>query len=165
MAAKKAEPGSPRNPHPAPKKEPLVVVTEPTLHAGPNGFIIDGFDVSKQPHFTVSEVAKFFFARSPHWVRWRQDKGYFVLDGKPVGVHRKVPKKSARPGEEDDGLDYTIVNGGNEGSRIYTLEDVEKMAYALADMQAIPGEKLRQVLRLVDAQARLWGYIDDDLTL
>jgi hypothetical protein len=134
------------------KREPVVIVQD-SLREGPNGFIIDDIDVTKEPHFTVSEVAKFFFARSPHWVRWREDKGYFVLDGKAVGVSRKV--KNAE-GES------VIVQGGGEGARIYTLDDVEKMAYALAERQAIPGEKLQQVLRLVDAQARLWGYITNE---
>lgn len=144
-----------------PRREPLVVVKETSIRQGPNGFIIDDIDVSANPHFTVSEVAKFFFARSPHWVRWRQDKGYFVLDGKPVGINRKVPKKNADGPvlNEKGDPEFEIVAGGSEGARIYTLDDVEKMAYALAERQAIDGQKLQQILRLVDAQARLWEYL------
>jgi hypothetical protein len=145
------------------KNGPVVVIKETSVREGPNGFIIDDIDVSAQPHFTVSEVAKFFFALSDHWVRWRQDKGYFVLDGKKVGEHRKVPVVDAegRRVLDEKGKPLSkIVRGGNKGARVYTLDDVEKMAYALAEKQAIEGEKLQQVLRLVDAQARLWGYIE-----
>jgi hypothetical protein len=143
-------------------QKPIVVVKDTSLRAGPDGFICGGLDVSLKPHFTVSEVAKFFFARSPHWVRWRQDKGYFVLDGKKVGQHRKVPKQDANGDpilDEKDQPVFEIVNGGSKGARIYTLADVEQMAYALAEREAITGSKLQQVLRLVDAQIHLWEYV------
>lgn len=66
-----------------------LIVEDPKLPGDKT--IFDGMDVSRQPWFTVSEVAKFFFAKSPHWVRWRERKGYFVL-GHPECPHTQVVK-------------------------------------------------------------------------
>ncbi len=104
--------------------------------------ILEGINVSEAPTFTVSEVAKFFFGRSSHWVRWREKNGIFVFEGQRVGNKR---------------TDSDI--------RIYTLDDVEKMAHALAEQGHITATELSNILRLVLTEARVWGYIEDeDLT-
>jgi hypothetical protein len=100
------------------------------------------------PHYSVQEVAKFFFGRTADWLRWRYlsdektDKktgeitpakhpdGYFVLDGVPL-----EPKKSLT------------------GYRWYTIADVERMAHALAQNGAIDGWQLDNIVNLVKAAA------------
>jgi hypothetical protein len=111
-----------------------VVLTDSRLPT--DRFILDGIDVTREPMFTVSEVAKVFFARSPHWIRWRERKDYFVLDGERVGGQRT-----------------------DEGARRYNLADIEKMAHALAEKGAINGAQLTNALLLVQTEARVWGYI------
>lgn len=113
--------------------EPIVVVD---AALDPTKFILEGIDVSREPIFTVGEVAKVFFGRSAHWIRWRERKGYFDLDGEPVGDTRT-----------------------SEGARRYNLADIEKMAHALASKGAITGSQLRNALMLVQTEARVYGYI------
>lgn len=116
-------------------EEQRIVITDPRLPS--DHFILEGLDVSREPVFTVSEVAKVFFGRSPHWVRWRERKGFFILDGEEVGTHRT-----------------------DEGARRYTLADVEKMAHALAQKEAINGAQLANALLMVRTCAKVWGYLD-----
>lgn len=111
-----------------------VVVTDSRLPT--DKFILEGIDVAREPVFTVSEVAKVFFARSPHWVRWRERKGFFTLDGEDVGGQRT-----------------------DEGARRYNLADIEKMAHALAEKGAINGAQLTNALLLVQTEAKIYGYI------
>lgn len=68
--------------------EPSVVIADSRLD--PDQFMLANIDTSEKPHYTVSELAKFFFGRSPHWIRWREREGYFVLDGDPECEHRKL---------------------------------------------------------------------------
>jgi hypothetical protein len=105
------------------------------------GFIFDGLDVTSGPVLTISEVAKFFFHRSAHWIRWAERKGFLRLDGKRVGVKRK--KDGTKEG----------------GARYYTLDDVEKMAHALTQNKIFDGEQLEDILRLLYAEGRVWGYL------
>lgn len=65
-----------------------------------------------EPVFTVSEVARIFFARQAHWIRDSERKGWITYEGKPIGMRR--PNRS--PGQ---------------GDRVYTLADVEKMVHSL----------------------------------
>jgi hypothetical protein len=99
-------------------------------------FILDGIDTSTGPEFSVGEVARFFFARSSHWMRWVEREGKLVLDGQPVAQERSTA-----------------------GSRKYTLTDVEEAAHALATNGAISGTQLRLALSLVSIQAELHGYL------
>lgn len=88
------------------------------------------------PKFTISEVAKLFFARSPHWVRWQERKGNLTLDGNIVGQHRS-----------------------DAGSRFYTLADVEQMAHALATRKAIGGDQLNNAMLIAQSVARLYHLL------
>lgn len=115
-----------------------VTVADPRLDD--KRFIFEGIDTSREPLFTVSEVAKFFFGRSAHWIRWQESNEHFFLtiDGKqePVGTRRT-----------------------DSGARVYTLSDVELIAHALAEHGAINGRQLNDVLLLASTSARVWGYI------
>lgn len=102
-------------------------------------FILQGIDVSEKPIFNVSEVGKIFFARSANWMRWVDKSGYLYLDGEYVGGFRH--------------------DGTANGYRRYTLSHVERMAHALAAREVIDSVQLIQALRLVQDEAKLWGYI------
>ncbi len=94
------------------------------------------------PNYTVSEVAKFFFALGPHWLRWRYHpsrsdrfpEGYFVLDGEKL-EEKRTP----------------------HGTRYYTLPDIERMAHALAANGVLDGEKLVLIVELLRKEALLYG--------
>ena len=92
-------------------------------------------DTSGGPLFVVSDVSRIFFARSDHWLRWRERQGKFELDGQPL-----IPERN------------------ESGFRKYTLSDIEKMAHALASQGKISGERLQQVLATVKAVAVIHGY-------
>lgn len=110
------------------------VITDEELPA--DRLIFDGVDTTEGPLYTISEIAKVFFARSPHWIRWREKTGIFTFDGQPVGVGR-TPK----------------------GARVYTLGDIEKMAHALVAAEGLNAEELANVLRICQANARMWELI------
>jgi hypothetical protein len=101
-------------------------------------------DGTPLPAYTVQETAKVFFGRGPDWLRWRYrpathyPQGYFVLDG-TILEPKRTPK----------------------GNRYYTLADIERMAHALVENNAIDGEQLSIILQLVLLQARLHRVIKD----
>jgi hypothetical protein len=104
----------------------------------PRKFIVTD-DALGEPTFSVSEVGKFFFARSSHWVRLLEREGFFSENGENVGGRRT-----------------------NQGVRIYTLSDVEQMVRMLAKKKRIDGRQLQRTLQLVHAEANLWGYFDEE---
>lgn len=106
--------------------------------------LLDGVDVDDGPIFTVSEVAKIFFARTSHWVRWKDKDGAFVLDGEYVGGFRTEVKK------------------GKEGARRYTLAHVEKMTHALAASDGINGHQMMHSLVAVKAIAEVYGFLEPE---
>lgn len=91
----------------------------------PSVRLLEGIDtmapINKKPAptFSVLEVAKCFFGRSSHWIRWLEREGQFVLDGKPVGERRS-----------------------GTGSRCYSLGDIEEIAHALYQNNAIDQTQL-----------------------
>ncbi len=123
-----------------PRRRPTVTQYVITDNAIPeNHLIFEGVDATPEnggPTFTISEIAKFFFGRSAHWVRWRERTGAFTYEGKPVGIHR-TPK----------------------GARMYDLADVEKMAHALAGEHHITAEELLNILKLVLIEGKVWGVL------
>ena len=111
-----------------------IVVTDPKVD--PDHFLLASVDTSKEPLYAVGEVAKFFFGRTAHWVRWVEREGKLVLDGVPVAKDRT-----------------------GSGSRKYTLTDVELMSHALAQNGAISGAQLRRALALVAVEAEIYDYL------
>lgn len=98
-----------------------------------------------KPNYSIQEAAKFFFARTSDWLRWREKpnpdagypEGYFILDGEKLQGHRT-----------------------RAGNRRYTLADIERMAHALAENSAISGYELTIIIMLVKWQARLYKVIE-----
>lgn len=81
----------------------------------------------RAPTFSVQEVAKAFFGRSSHWIRWREREGALTLaDGSVIGGRTKT------------------------GSRYYTLADVERIAHALYQRDHIDQAQL--ILALTNAR-------------
>ncbi len=107
-------------------------------------FLLDGVDASNGPIFTVSEVAKIFFARTSHWVRWKDNEGAFVFEGEYVGGFRTKALK------------------GKEGARRYTLADVEKMTHSLAAKDGINGHQMMHALVAVKAIAEVYGLLEPE---
>lgn len=95
----------------------------------------------KGPRFTVSEVSKFFFGQSPHWIRWRENKGFFVFEGEKVGTTRTEAK-----------LGY--------GARTYNLADIEKVIHALAGHGALEASQMSNALQTLQIQGRIWKYLE-----
>jgi hypothetical protein len=98
-----------------------------------------------RPSYTVQETAKLFFGKGSDWLRWRYraaephyPQGYFVLNGLLL-----EPKRTEK------------------GNRFYTLADIERMAYALVQNNAIDGEQLSVVIQLVLLEARLYRVIGE----
>lgn len=111
-----------------------VVFKDPKID--PEKMMYAELDPEASPQFGVTEVAKLFFARSSHWVRYCEREGYFHLEGKPVG-RRKT----------------------QQGVRVYNLHDVEQMAHALASHDRISGTHLYRVLTLLQAEGAIWGHL------
>lgn len=101
-----------------------------------DSMMLEKVDTSKGPLFSVSEMAGFFFARSPYWVRWLESQDRMVLDGEPLEPLRTEAK-----------------------ARKYDLALVEKIAHALASNGTIKASQLRQALRLVKIQAEMHEYL------
>lgn len=98
------------------------------------------------PHFSTQEVAKVFFGQKAEWLRWlarrkpgKYPHGRFVLDGEPL-----VFKRNAHQ------------------ARYYTLADVEKMAHALTQCEAIDGLQLLDTIKVIRHVALLYGIGTED---
>lgn len=88
------------------------------------------------PHYTVGEVAKVFFNRSGHWVRWREGRGDF---------------------EDPDGEE---AGGRTEhGARSYTIPDVERMLHTLVINAGLSEGFFMRTFEVVKAEAMLYGYL------
>ncbi len=121
---------------------PIEVIRDPLLNHKKKMF--SGFDLDEVadhgPNFSVTEVSKVFFARTATWLRWSESQGYTLLNGVPVADRR-------------------LANGGEKpGYRVYSLAEVELMAYALAENMAIDLERLRTALYIVRFMAIQYGY-------
>lgn len=98
-----------------------------------------------KPTFRISEVARFFFARSADWMRWldslaspSEPYGVFTLDGEPLKIKRTA-----------------------SGSRVYTLADIERLAHALLEHDKIDGRQFSATIALVKWQAYNYGVLTD----
>lgn len=160
-----------------------TTVAEPVVLADtkidPDEFMLAGIDTSSEPRFTVSEVAKFFFARSAHWIRWRERRSFFVLDGAPDCPHTDSEVVPAHVNEDGKNVPKKIIYntwiedgkcshcGGRAvgdsrtgtGARYYSLSDTEEIAHALAQRGAISGSQLRTTLQIIKSTARNYGYL------
>lgn len=101
------------------------------------------------PFYSVHEVAKMFFAMSPSWIRLKltpdddhPDTWFVRPDGTPMVFRRRNPDKE-------------------DSARVFTLADIEPMAYSLRRFGAIGHTRLRQVVRVVQAEADLYDLFSE----
>lgn len=98
------------------------------------------------PFYRVDEVAKFFFGMSASWLRLklRPDEDHpdtwFVMRGKRIDFRRNDP-------------------GKDDSSRVFTLADIEPMAWSLYRFGVIDWARLGQILRIVEAEAFLYELL------
>jgi len=101
------------------------------------------------PFYSVHEVAKVFFAMSSSWLRLKLNpdeehpQTWFTdRDGVRLGFWRRNPE---RP----------------DSARLFTLADIEPMAYSLFEFSSISKARLAQILRLVQVEADLFDLFGD----
>lgn len=159
MAASPAPTRKKPAPAPAPAKEArpglTTVLTDPRID--PDRLMLAQVDTSAGPHFTVSEMANFFFGKSNHWVRWLEGIAEIGEDGKKKKDAKGVPFWFTDP---QTGERRKVGQGRNDKSaRVYTLTDVEEVAHALAQNGRISGTQLRQTLLLVQVSAEMRDFL------
>ena len=115
--------------------DPFVQILITDSEIDTDRLMLDGLPMDSSPVFSVSEVAKIFFARSDHWMRWRERKGFFAIDGDPVGGRTEA------------------------GARTYTLNDAERVLHAAARNGSISGAQLLIGLKIVRAMAVNYGIL------
>jgi hypothetical protein len=115
---------------------PTIVIADPSLD--PDRLLFQGIDTTKGPEFSVGEVAKYFFARSPSWMRTHEAKEHFIIPDEPGFEPRRRVSRNAR---------------------FFYLEDIERIAHALAYNNVITGARLRTILMLLKAEAQVWGIL------
>lgn len=100
------------------------------------------------PFYRVEEVSKTFFAMSASWLRLKMatdaehPETWFVRSGERMRFRRSKPEKP-------------------DSARVFTLADIEPMAYSLHDFGAIDAARLSRILNVVQAEAQLYGLFDD----
>lgn len=147
---------------PARKDSPVAtVLTDPRID--PERLMLAEVDtLTKGPVFTVSEMAKFFFDRSNHWIRWLESMAEREEDpetGKLVDIDgtKGVPFWFTDPQTKERRKVGQRRN--DKAARLYTLSDIEEVAHALAQNGHISGTQLRQTLLLVQVSAEMRGFL------
>lgn len=107
--------------------------------------ITKDLDLERSPRYRIGEVAKVFFAKSPHWVRWRERSDAFVIEGERWGPAR--------------------AGGTNLKARDYDLGDIEVMVRLLYKGKAISRRDHRLALAIVSSQAELYRLGHDNYIL
>jgi hypothetical protein len=138
--------------------QPLVILD---YFIDPEVRLFDGIDTSKEPIFNVSEAAKFFFRRSPHWLRLQEN--LCVKCRNPWRTDD--PNVCPQDGEEHD-IGLIRIDGvkvsppRTEGNaRYYTLADIENTARGLYEQRVIDKNQLSFALAIARIQGRLWDYL------
>ena len=105
------------------------------------------------PAYTVQETAKMFFGMGPDWLRWR-----YRPDKPDANGHHRFPHGYFVLGDV-----ILEAKRTEKGNRYYTLADIERMAVALVENEAIAPERLYTILQLVLLEAQLHGIIPTTL--
>lgn len=127
--------------------------TTTTTTSEPRYMVTDAMIVGRSwhrrqaPFFRVNVVAQVFFGMSASWLRLKLNPDashpdtWFVRDGKRMEFRRLNPAKPS--------------------ARVFTLADIEPMAYSLRAFGVIDSARLVQILDVVRAMATLYGLFDD----
>ena len=101
------------------------------------------------PFYSVHEVAKVYFAMSSSWLRLKLNPEPGRAEGSFLDEHGKAMQFRRRDPDKSD------------SARVFTLADVERMAYSLWELGDIDSKRLSQILGLVKAEAALYGLFDE----
>lgn len=124
---------------PAGRIIPAQMVTEEMINAR-------SWARGQGPFYKMDETAKMFFAMSASWLRLKlrpddeHPETWFTVGGKRMDFRRKDPLKS-------------------DSARVFTLADIEPMAWSLFNYGSIDAIRIGQILRIVEATAILYGLI------
>lgn len=99
------------------------------------------------PVYRVKEFAKMFFGMSEHWLRLKMS---------PDAQH----PESWFTWEDGSRITFRRADPGSVSARIFTLADVEPMARSLRKYNAIDAARYAKILKVVQAQADLYGLFD-----
>ena len=126
----------------SPTARPAYMVTEAMI-------VSRDWRRKQAPFYSVHEVAKVYFAMSSSWLRLKlnpepgRPEGSFLDEhGKAMQFRRRDPDKS-------------------DSARVFTLADVERMAYSLWELGDIDSVRLTQILNLVKCEAELYRLFDE----
>jgi len=117
--------------------DPLAQILLVDAEIDPDRLIFEGMAMDNSPEFSISELCKVFFAKTHHWLRWKERQGAFVLDGQPVGNRRTEPA----------------------GARTWNLAEAEQMLHVAARNNAISGAQLYTGLKIAKAIGVLHGVL------
>lgn len=105
------------------------------------------------PTYSVHEVAKTFFGMSSSWVRLKLNPDenhpntWFTHEnGDRIEFRRRTPK----------------TTGKTDPARLFLLSDIEPMARSLFRFAAIDGRRLALILKVVKAEADLFGLLEEE---
>jgi hypothetical protein len=90
----------------------------------------DDVDASRDPTYTVSEVSKTFFGQNDNWLRWQERK-----------------------------YKTGFAQRSDNGYRRYSLSDIERMAFFLAEHGRIGSPELAACLLVIKMQAIMYDYL------
>jgi hypothetical protein len=140
---------------PSDEVTPVLVIMDYVID--PSTRLFDEVDTSREPHYTVSEAAKFFFRRSSHWIRLQEN---LCIKCRRTKDQNGCPKG----GQHDVGLirvngHRVATNRTAGGARYYTLADIEDMARGLYQQDVIDHNQLSFALAIARIQGRLWDYL------
>lgn len=93
--------------------------------------------IENPPEFSTGGVSKIFFATHPatfrYWLWKEESKGGPILDGSRIEIEQR------------------------DGYRVYSIEDVEKLAHAFARAGYIDGDRLGKIVLMVKTCAQMYG--------
>jgi hypothetical protein len=145
--------------------EESVTLDDPILDE--DRLMLEETDTTGGPIFTVSEMARFFFARSSHWVRWLESCHFTTGEGKNKKECTIAPAAHSKALRKQHEKTWKFVLDGelllawrtDSNARKYDLALIEKIAHALASNGTITAHQLRHALLLVKIQSEMHEYL------
>lgn len=138
----------------------VKVVVDPRIPG--DRLILEGIDVSLEPLFGVTDVAKVFFGRSPHWIRWLEEKHAFVINGDPNCSHTKhVRELRPVPVLDEDGEKILDAFGKKVTEEKMIWVDVGDFTPKTGRCKKCKGQKVGG--RRTESGARIYSLADVEL--
>lgn len=118
-------------------EEPQLRVVHAFEHIDPSVLMMEGVELPKPlREYHTKQVSTFFFQKSAGWLRWRD------REGQTTSEHFNCnPQRDAN------------------GTRIYSLADIEILAHAFAEQSIIDAQHMEITLHLIRLIAIGYGVI------